>query len=68
VTLPWRPPDPGAQDAVRDAQRCAEEARTRLRDATADDTEVHRIAGELRELRLRNHFKIMLGNALREAR
>lgn len=68
MTLPWRPPDPGTQDAVLDARRCAEEARTRLRDAAADDTEVRRMAGELRELRLRNHFKIMLGNALREAR
>lgn len=47
-------------DAVSAAQRCAIDARERLRVALADNAEVQRVTDELRELRSHADFEFVL--------
>lgn len=51
-------------DAVSEAQRSAADARARLQAAQHDDTEVNRMARELRELQQYDRLKVTLLNAL----
>lgn len=68
MRFPWSRSSVSVDPAVVDARQSVVEAQERLDAACADESEVHRVACELRELRQRNHFKSRLGRMMREIR
>lgn len=67
MRLPWSRGRVVIEPAVLAAQQSVMDAQRRLDAANADDSEVHRVVRELRELRQRNHFRARLGRMMRES-